>query len=76
MLPSPLFRGGGFIFGGKNMQCLRCQTEMEHLSDEEIQLGHQSFLLGSLSNLLSGALKVKIYVCPNCKKLEFFYVKD
>ena len=58
------------------MQCLRCQTEMEHLSDEEIQLGRQSFLLGSLSNLLSGALNVKIYVCPNCKKLEFFYEKD
>ena len=48
---------------------------MEHLSDEEIQLGRQSFLLGSLSNLLSGSLNVKIYVCPNCKKLEFFYEK-
>ena len=55
------------------MQCLRCQTEMEFLSDEEIQLGHQSFVLGSLSNLLSGSLNVKIFVCPACKKLEFFY---
>ena len=58
------------------MQCLRCQAEMEQLSDAEIQLGHQSFLLGSLSNLLSGSLDVKIYVCPDCKKLEFFYNKD
>ena len=58
------------------MQCLRCQTEMEHLSDEEIQLGRQSLVFGSLSNLLSGSLNVKFYVCPNCKKLELYYEED
>lgn len=58
------------------MQCLRCETEMRHLSDEEIQLGHHSFFFGDLSNLLSGSLDVKIFLCPNCKKLEFFYEED
>ena len=58
------------------MKCLRCQTEMEHLSDEEIQLGHHSFVFGALSNLLSGSLNVKIYCCPACKKLEFYYEEE
>ncbi len=56
------------------MQCLRCNTQMEHMSDEEIQLGRHSLLFGDLSNLLSGALNVRIYVCPKCKKMEFFYM--
>ena len=58
------------------MQCLRCGTELEHLSDEEIQLGHNSFLFGSFSQMLSGFLDVKIYVCPGCKKLEFYHEED
>lgn len=59
------------------MQCLRCGTELKVLADEEeIQLGHHSFLFGDLSNLLSGSLNVKIYICPNCKKLEFYYIDE
>ncbi|MEA5153125.1 MAG: hypothetical protein VB039_11075 [Oscillospiraceae bacterium] len=55
------------------MQCLRCGEEMKHLSDEEIQLGRHSLIFGDLSNLLSGSLPVRVYVCSKCKKLEFFY---
>ena len=55
------------------MQCLRCGEEMKHLSDEEIQLGRHSLIFGDLSNLLSGSLIVRVYVCPKCKKIEFFY---
>ena len=49
---------------------------MENIGNEEIQLGHESFLLGSLSNLLSGSINVDIYKCPECDKLEFFYGED
>ena len=60
----------------RNINCLRCGAKMENIGNEEIQLGHESFLLGSLSNLLSGSINVDIYKCPECDKLEFFYGED
>ena len=54
------------------MNCLRCNTAMEYLGSEELQLGRYGFFLGHLSNLLSGSIEVKIYSCPSCGKLEFF----
>ena len=41
-----------------------------------LALGHNSFLFGSFSQMLSGSLDVKIYVCPGCKKLEFYHEED
>ena len=60
----------------RDICCLRCGAKMENIGNEEIQLGHESFLLGSLSNLLSGSINVDIYKCPECDKLEFFYGED
>ena len=60
----------------RNIKCLRCGAKLENIGSEEIQLGHESFLLGSLSNLLSGSLSVDIYKCPECDKLEFYYGED
>ena len=60
----------------RELKCLRCGAKMENIGNEEIQLGHESFLLGSLSNLLSGSINVDIYKCPECDKLEFFYGED
>ena len=54
------------------MSCLRCGEEMQYLSREKLQLGKTGWVLGDLPNLLSGALEVQIYVCPKCRKLEFF----
>ena len=45
---------------------------MQYLSREKLQLGKTGWVLGDLPNLLSGALEVQIYVCPKCRKLEFF----
>ena len=54
------------------IKCLRCDTEMEFVSRESIQLGQSGFLLGNLPNMLAGALDAEIYVCPKCRRLEFF----
>ena len=54
------------------MNCLRCNTAMDDLGCEHIQLGQYSFFSGHLSNLFSGAMEVRIYSCPQCGKLEFF----
>lgn len=55
--------------------CLRCGGRMAYVGQEKLQLGNYSLLLGSLSNLISGALTVDIYCCSTCKKLEFYAVE-
>lgn len=55
-----------------SMKCLRCGQEMRFLSQENIQLGRTGWLLGDLPNLVAGALSVDIFVCPDCRKLEFY----
>jgi len=56
----------------ENLNCLRCQEPMRFRSRERIQLGKTGWLLGDLPNLLSGALETDIYICPRCRKLEFY----
>jgi len=45
---------------------------MKFVIKEKIQLGKMGLILGDLPHLVSGALDVNIYVCKNCKKMEFF----
>lgn len=54
------------------LECLRCNSKMEYIKTEKIQLGETGYFLGDLSNLLAGAIKLDIYTCPNCGKVEFF----
>ena len=56
----------------REINCLRCGAEMKFVGKERIQLGETGFFFRDLSHLLSGSLGVDIYVCPECKKLEFF----
>lgn len=58
------------------MNCLRCNTEIKFLAKERLQLGKTGWILGDLPNLIAGALAVDIYVCPSCRKLEFFATED
>lgn len=54
------------------MDCLRCGSHMEYKATDQIQLGKTGFFMGTLSNLLAGAMDVAIYECPVCGKIEFF----
>lgn len=56
----------------KNISCLRCNEEMRYIGREKLQLGQTGWILGDLSNLISGAMEVDIYACKTCGKLEFF----
>ncbi len=49
---------------------------MKFVGTEQVQLGQTGWLLGSLPNLLSGSLEVGIYICPKCKKIEFFSTSE
>lgn len=54
------------------MKCLRCGSQMQYKGTDQIQLGRTGFFIGTLSNLLSGALDVAIIECPDCGKIEFY----
>ena len=54
------------------MDCLRCHVPMQFKGTDQIQLGRTGFFVGTLSNLLSGALDVAVFECPNCGKIEFY----
>jgi len=56
----------------KELYCTRCNTAMQFFAREDLQLGKTGWILGDLPNLLAGALDVCIYICPTCRKLEFF----
>ena len=60
----------------KNMPCLRCGHEMNHIKTEKLQFGQTGWILGDLPNLLAGAMEVDIYTCPNCGKLEFYLAEE
>lgn len=49
---------------------------MQFLKTADIQLGKYGIFLGDLDNLLSGSLETDIYVCPKCRKLEFYLAGD
>ena len=56
----------------KNLKCLRCGEPMKYVGTENFQLGRTHYLLGDLPNLLAGAMKLSIYHCSVCGKVEFF----
>lgn len=48
--------------------CLRCGCEMRYISREFIRLSPQTLL----DSLAVENLEADIYVCPNCRKIDFF----
>ena len=45
---------------------------MKYIGTEEFQLGKTSFILGDLPNLFAGAMRLSVYRCPACGKVELF----
>lgn len=56
----------------REIKCLRCDASMRYIKREKLQLGQTGWILGDLPNLISGAMEVDIYSCPDCGKVEFF----
>ena len=56
----------------KDLKCLRCEHQMKYIGTEDFQLGKTGFFLGDLPNLFAGAMRLSVYRCPSCGKVEFF----
>lgn len=59
-----------------SMACLRCGGEMAHAFTENIQLGKTSVLLGDWPNIWAGAMRVEVWCCKDCGRLEFFSAEN
>lgn len=58
------------------MECLRCGSPMRFRGTESLQLGKAGVFTGVWSNIVSGALEVRVYQCEKCGKLELFSVEQ
>lgn len=54
------------------LKCLRCGTDMEFAGREQFQLGEESGYSGILAVMTAESLRMDIYKCPACGKIEFF----
>lgn len=54
-------------------RCTACGSGLRFFSREKFQLGQTGWLLGSLSNLLAGAMEIAVWTCPNCGKVELYW---
>lgn len=70
-----MITGTGVLMKIRTIFCPYCRVQMEYKGTKRIQLGRTGLITGDLDNLLSGALTVSIYECPECGKLEFFRFK-
>ena len=52
--------------------CIACGGKMIDLGKMELQKGSYGLFLGSLSNLVSGALEVEAAVCEQCRRMDFY----
>jgi len=53
-------------------RCENCGSAMEFLKRENVQLGKTGWLLGDFPNLWAGAQDLEFWICPNCRKLDFY----
>lgn len=56
----------------RELNCLRCGTEMEFAGREQFQLGEESLFFGVMAVATAQSTRMDVYQCPNCGKVEFF----
>lgn len=60
----------------RTLRCLRCQSQMDLMQTEYVQLGKTTLLRGAWPNVWAGAMKTDIYICSTCRKMEFYLSEE
>ena len=60
----------------KPMNCLRCDSTLEHAGTKKFHLGPNLGVLGDWGELLVGRESLDMYVCSQCGHVEFFTFDD
>ncbi len=55
----------------EKLRCLRCGEQMKFIMTDSIP-SQTSMIAVGIPNIFAETIKVHIYSCPNCRKLEFF----
>lgn len=56
----------------KDIDCLRCGTAMQYAGNYRFHEGTRSGVLGAIGELLVNRESFDLYLCPKCRKVEFF----
>ena len=54
------------------LECLRCGQNMADFGPLTVKLGEERYFFSDLHRLASGSLRLHIFRCPSCGKVEFF----
>ncbi len=59
-------------------RCQKCDAAMLFVGEQELQRssGFSNLFLGELGDLLKGTLRLDMFACRACGKVEFFLPKD
>lgn len=58
--------------GVRTIECLRCQVPMTYVGQYDFHEGSRIGALGSFFELFQHREAFNLYVCPQCRKVEFF----
>ena len=58
------------------MNCLRCDSTLEHVGTKKFHQGPNLGALGDWGELLVGSESLEMYVCSQCGHIEFFTFGD
>lgn len=54
------------------MKCSQCSTKMLLYKNEKLQFGERGWFSGVVGSQSGGVLPVSVYLCPKCRKVEFY----
>ena len=60
------------LSGGKELNCLRCDTSMLFSGNFKFHEGARSGVLGAIGEMFVNRESFDLYLCPKCGKVEFF----
>jgi predicted ATP-dependent serine protease len=56
----------------RSKHCLRCNIALRYAGKKEFHEGLRLGALGDFAELFVGQVRLEMYVCPNCRRVEFF----
>ena len=58
----------------KVKNCTHCQTALTHVGAQRFHEGTQwGFVFGDFGELLGNRVELEMFLCLNCRRVEFFY---
>lgn len=57
-------------------KCIKCRIALDCLGEKEFRTGGKTggwhLLLGDFAQMQERIMKLEVWICPNCRRIEFF----